>query len=78
MQIEALLQVYSFALKINRTVSLCVCFNTFFCVSNVINNMQLTDVLARYSFKGRFLEYRMYYKFANLYSKLSDSTFTRI
>ena len=28
-------------------------------------------------FKGRFLEFRMYHKFADLYYKLSESTFNK-
>ena len=45
-------------------------------VWEVVLGNNLNDVCKFFSFKGRFLEFRMYHNFANLFSKLSESTFT--
>ena len=41
--------------------------------------MELYHFLASftYPFKGKFMELRKYHKFANLFSKLSESTFNK-
>ena len=46
--------------------------------SKLQSNLDISNKdTSKYPFKGRFLEFRRYHNFVNLFSKLSESTFYR-